>query len=152
MITLLRRVFTVDRPIEEAWRDLARVEQWPSWARHIQRVEVRPPGALGPESTGRLRLNNPLKSGWPAPSPEFRVTEFNPYTNWKWVAGLLWMTCHYDHRFQALGPDQTELTWVIEGQGFGASVFGWLFARIYSKNLDRAIPLLVQEMNASRVS
>ena len=35
--------------------------------------------------------------------------------------------------------------------GFGVSLLGRLFAKIYSKSLDRAIPLLVQEMNASRV-
>ena len=33
----------------------------------------------------------------------------------------------------------------------GGSVIGRLFAKIYSKNLDRAVPLLVEEMNASRV-
>ena len=32
--------------------------------------------------------------------------------------------------------------------GFGVSVFGRLFAKIYSKNLDRAIPLLVDELKS----
>ena len=45
----------------------------------------------------------------------------------------------------------TKLTWVIEARGFGKSVIGRLFAKIYTKNLDRAIPLLVEEMNANRV-
>ena len=152
MITLLRREFTVERPIEEAWRHLAHIEQWPSWAKHIHHVELRPPGELGSESTGRLRLKNPVKSGWPAPSAVFRVAEFDPYKNWKWAAGFLWLTCHYDHRFEALSPTRTKLTWVIEAQGFGKSLIGRLFARIYIKHLDRAIPLLVQEMNTSRVS
>jgi hypothetical protein len=145
MITLLRREFTVELPLEEAWQYLARVEQWPSWARHIKQVQVQPPGELGPESTGRLHLTNGLK-------PTFTVTEFNPYRNWKWVGRFLWLTCHYDHRFEELNPAQTRLTWVIEANGFGKSVLGRLFARIYSKSLDRAIPLLVEEMNASRVS
>jgi hypothetical protein len=43
----------------------------------------------------------------------------------------------------------TKLTWRIEGKGFGVSVIGRLFAKIYSKNLDRAFPLFVEEMNAS---
>jgi hypothetical protein len=43
------------------------------------------------------------------------------------------------------------MTFVIEAKGFGKSVIGKLFAKIYSKNLDRAIALLIQEMNASRV-
>jgi len=150
MIQLLRREFTVDLPIEQAWQHLARVEQWPSWARHIKRVEVQPPGELGPTSTGRLHLDNPVKSGWPGSSAVFRVTEFNPYRNWKWVAGFLWLTCHYDHLFEELSPTQTKLTWVIDASGFGKSVIGRLFARIYRKSLDRAIPLLVEQMNASR--
>src|SRR5258707_9963706 len=148
---LLRREFTVELPLEKAWRHLARVEQWPSWAKHIKRVEVQPPGDLEPGSTGRLHLVNGIKSGWRGSTATFTVTEFNPYRNWKWVAGFLWLTCHYDHRFEMLNPTKTKLTWVIEGQGFGKSVIGRLFAKIYSKSLDRAIPRLVEEMNASRV-
>jgi hypothetical protein len=144
MITLLRREFTVDLPLEQAWRHLARVEQWPSWARHIKQVEVQPPGELGPQSTGRLHLTNGLK-------PVFRVTEFSPHHSWKWVGGFLWLTVHYDHQFEELNPTRTKLTWVVESSGFGVSIFGRLFAKIYSKNLDRAIPLLVEEMSGIRV-
>ena len=141
----LRREFTVNLSVEKAWQHLARVEQWPSWAKHIEQVEVQPPGELGPQSTGRLHLTNGLK-------PVFRMTEFNPHRNWKWVGGFLWLTVSYDHLFDELNPTQTRLTWVIEAKGLGASVLGRLFANIYSKSLDRAIPLLVEEMNASSVS
>jgi hypothetical protein len=151
MITLLRREFTVKLPLEKAWRHLARVEEWPSWAKHIRRVEMQPPGELGPESRGRLHLKNGVKPGWPGSSVVFTVTEFKPYHSWKWVAGFLWLTCHYDHRFEELNPTQTRFTWVIEAEGFGKSVIGRLFARIYRKDLDRAIPFLVEEMNTSRV-
>jgi len=141
----LRREFTVNLSVEKAWQHLARVEQWPSWAKHIDQVEVQPPGELGPQSTGRLHLSNGLK-------PVFRMTEFNPHRNWKWVGGFLWLTVYYDHLFDELNPTQTRLTWVIEAKGLWASVLGRLFANIYSKSLDRAIPLLVEEMNASSVS
>ena len=141
----LRREFTVNLSVEKAWQHLARVEQWPSWAKHIEQVEVQPPGELGPQSTGRLHLSNGLK-------PVFRMTEFNPHRNWKWVGGFLWLTVYYDHLFDELNPTQTRLTWVIEAKGLWASVLGRLFANIYSKSLDRAIPLLVEEMNASSVS
>ncbi len=144
MIQLLRREFMVEGPVEKAWRHLARVEQWPSWAKHIKQVEVQPPGELGPGSTGRIHLSNGVKSA-------FTMTEFNPYRNWKWAGVFLWLRVHYDHRFEELNSTQTRLTWVVETKGFGVSVFGRLFAKIYSKNLDRAIPSLVQEMNASRV-
>ena len=75
MITLLRREFTVEVPLQKAWQHLARIEQWPSWAKHIRQVERLPPGKLGPGSTGHLHLNTPVKSGWPGSSAEFTVTE-----------------------------------------------------------------------------
>jgi uncharacterized membrane protein len=141
---LLQREFTVELPLEKAWQHLARVEQWPSWAKHIKQVELQPAGELGLESTGRMHLTNGLKPAW-------KVTEFNPYRNWKWVGGFLWLTVYYDHRFEELNPTQTKITFVLEAKGFGMSVIGRLFAKVYSKNLDRAIALLIQEMNASRV-
>lgn len=143
MITLLRREFTVELPLEQAWRHLARAEQMPSWARHIKRIEVQPPGELGPGSTGRMLLRNGGRVSW-------TVTEFNPHRSWKWVSGFLWLTVDYDHHCEALSPLQTKLTWMVEAQGFGVSVIGRLFASIYRRDLDRAIALLVQEMNASR--
>jgi Polyketide cyclase / dehydrase and lipid transport len=144
MITLVRREFTVDVPMERAWQHLARVEQWPSWAKHIRQVEVQPPGELGPNSAGILRLTNGVSSA-------FTMTEFNPYRNWKWAGGFLWLTVHYDHLFEELTPHQTKLTWVVAGEGFGVSVFGKVFAKVYAKNLDRAIPLLIAEMNSNRM-
>jgi hypothetical protein len=142
---LLREVreFTVDLPVESAWRHLARVEQWLSWAKHIKQVEALPPGELGPESKVRLKLTN----GATCP---FTMTEFNPYRNWNWVGGFLWLTIHFDHQFVELNSTQTKLRFVIEATGFGVSILGRLFAMIYNKNLDRAIPLLVQEMNATK--
>jgi hypothetical protein len=144
MIDLIRREFTVELPLDEAWRHLARVEQWPSWARHIRQIELRPPGELRPGSTGSIHLSNGGKC-------TFTVTEFHPFHSWKWVARFLWLTCHYDHHFEELDPRKTRLTWVIDAQGFGASVIGRLFAMLYRRSLDRAIPALVEEMNASRV-
>jgi hypothetical protein len=145
MIELLRREFTVQLPIEPAWQHLARLEEWPSWARHIRQIKVEPPGNLTAISKGSLCLRNGIK-------PEFKVTEFNPFRNWKWVGGFLWATVFYDHYFKELNPTQTKLTWVVEAEGFGISVVGRLFAKIYSKDLDKAIPLLIREMNANTAS
>ena len=142
MITLLRREFTVDMPLENAWQHLARVENWPSWAKHIKQINMQPPGELGPESMGLIRMSNGITSA-------FTMTEFNPGRNWMWVGGFLWLTVHYDHRFEQVNPQQTKLVWIIEGTGFGVSVFGKLFAKIYNKNLATAIPALVAEMNGS---
>jgi hypothetical protein len=64
MITLLQREFTVDVGLQRAWDHLARIEQWPNWARHIKQIELRPPGKLGPQSTGVIHLTNGIKSAW----------------------------------------------------------------------------------------
>jgi hypothetical protein len=140
MIELLRREFTVELPVEKAWQHLARLEQWPSWARHIRQIKVQPPGELAANSQGWLHLKNGIK-------PCFKVTKFDPYRSWKWVGGFLWAKVHYDHLFEELTPTQTKLTWVVEAEGFGIFVIGRLFAMIYRKDLDRAIPALVGEMN-----
>ena len=140
MITLLQRQFTVNASLESSWQHLARVEQWPSWAKHIRKVVVSPAGELGSESRGVIHLSNGVKSA-------FQMSDYSPPRNWKWVGGFLWLTVHYDHIFEALDPQRTRLTWVVEAEGFGVSVFGRLFARIYNKNLDRAVPVLIEQMN-----
>jgi len=140
---LLQREFTVELPLEKAWQHLARVERWPSWAMHIKQVEVQPVGELGLGSTGRMVLTNGLKPAW-------TVTQFNLYRNWIWVGRFLCLTIYYDHRFEEVNPMQTKITFALEASGFGKSVLGRLFAKIYSKTLDRAIASLVQEMNAGR--
>jgi hypothetical protein len=138
-VVLLQREFVVSLPLPGAWDHLARVEQWPSWAAHIKRIELQPPGELGIESTGVIHLTNVLK-------PPFRVTEFNPPCNWKWVGPFLWANVVYDHQFEVVDAEHTRFIWTVEAQGFGAAVLGPLFARIYRRSLDRAIPRLIAEI------
>src|SRR5215475_2331591 len=91
MVILIAREFTVDVPLRTAWDHLAHLEQWPSWARHIKRIDLKPPGQLGLRSAGVVYLANGIKQ-------TFRITEFRLYENWKWVGPFLWLTVHYDHR------------------------------------------------------
>ena len=140
----IRREFVVEVPQEAAWRYLGQIERWPSWAKHIKRVEVEPVGELGPKSKGVIHLTNGVKS-------EFTMTEFNPYRNWKWVGLLFWLKIYYDHVFAPLDPRRTKLIWIVEAKGFGVSVLGRLFAKIYNRNLDKAIPLLINEINAEKL-
>lgn len=139
MITLIDREFIVKVSSERAWQHLTRLDQWPTWARHIKRIEVQPPGELDNHSSGVIQLANGMKS-------TFRMTEFNPGRNWKWVGPFVWLTVQYDHRFEPLSSDQTRLRFVLEASGFGVNVFGRVFAKIYRRNLARAIPLLVSQM------
>ena len=74
MITLLKRQFIVNVALRSAWNHLARFEGWPSWAAHIKKIELQPPGALGPESSGVIHLSRWLK-------PKFQMTEFSLLQN-----------------------------------------------------------------------
>lgn len=139
---LLERRFTVKAPVEKTWAHLAQVSEWPSWARHIRSIDLTPAGPLTLRSEGVIRLTNGVRS-------TFRMKELNPGVNWRWAGPFLWLTVDYDHRFRPLTPDQSEIEFVLDGEGFGVGVFGRLFATIYALNLDRAIPRLVAELDKS---
>ena len=67
---LLRRDFTVDAPLDAAWRTLANVTEWPRWAPHLRRVTVTPSGSIGPTSTGSLSFR-------PVGASQFRVSSYS---------------------------------------------------------------------------
>jgi hypothetical protein len=142
MVRLLEGRFRVKASLEEAWAHLEKVEQWPSWAHHIRRIELRPPGPLTPTSEGTIHLTNGVRS-------TFRMEELNAGTNWKWSGPFLWIVVHYDHQFVRVGSRESEIGFALDGEGFGVGAFGRLFAFIYSRNLDRAIPRLVRELERS---
>jgi polyketide cyclase/dehydrase/lipid transport protein len=97
-------------PAEAAGAHLADVESWPSWAKHINRVELIPPGPLTPRSEGKIHLTNGRRS-------TFRMEELDPHVSWKWAGEFLWLTVHYDHRLRSLGPNECELTFSLDGEG-----------------------------------
>ena len=142
---LIKREFIVDVPLERAWEHLARLEGWPSWARHIKSVTVEPPGELSPSTVGILRLANGMKA-------RFAMTEFVPKSHWKWVGNVLWLTVHYDHRFESIDRNRTKVQFTVEAKdlGFGKFILAKLYAATYSKLLDKAIANLVVEMNAGQ--
>ena len=76
----------------------------------------------------------------------FRMEELNRGVNWKWAGPFLWITVHYDHQFAQTGPAASEIRFILDGEGVGVGLFGRLFAAIYARNLDRAIPNLIEEI------
>ena len=136
---LVRREFTVDVSSQRAWDHLANVESWPSWAKHIKRVTLRPPGPLTEHSAGAFRLVGGARS-------TFRMEVFEPPRRWLWVGRFLTIDVHYDHRFEAVDESRTRLVWTVEAEGPGAGSLGRLFGGIYARNLDRAIPNLQTEL------
>ena len=141
LVRLLERRFTVKVPLEKAWAHLERVEQWPSWAHHIRAVHLQPKGRLTRTTIGRFHLSNGVRS-------EFKVTDYRPPLGWKWQGPFLWLSVSYDHQFEAVGAAQTKMLWTVAAEGFGASVLGRVFAVIYNRSLDKAIPRLQAELAA----
>lgn len=138
-VRLLERRFKVRASLDRAWSHLGRVEEWPTWARHIRKVVLEPPGSLTTDSKGSIVLTNGIRS-------TFRMEALDRGASWKWAGPFLWFTVHYDHQFRRTGAEETEIGFVLDGEGFVAGVFGRLFAAIYARNLDRAIPNLVSEI------
>jgi len=103
---------------------------------------MSPPGALASVSEGTIHLSNGIRS-------TFKMEELNTGRNWKWVGPFLWLKVHYDHQFREIDNTQSEIVFVLDGEGFGVRTFGRLFALIYGRNLDRAIPRLIAEIEAA---
>ena len=143
MRELVRRDFTVELPLQEAWDRLARVESWTSWAKHIKRVTLEPPGPLTEHSAGSFRLVGGARS-------TFRMEAYDPPRRWQWVGRFLTVDVHYDHRFEAVDEHHTRLVWTVDAEGFGAGSLGRVFGAIYARNLDRAIPNLQAEMRSAQ--
>jgi hypothetical protein len=76
----------------------------------------------------------------------FGVEELNRGRNWRWVGPFSWLRVHYGHQFARIGPEETELRFVVDGEGLGVALFGRIFAAIYARNLDQAIPNLIREL------
>jgi 8-oxo-dGTP pyrophosphatase MutT (NUDIX family) len=141
VIELVAREFTVGVPLHEAWEHLARVERWPSWAKHIRRVALEPPGLLTEVSAGSFRLAGGARS-------TFRMEIFEPPKRWQWVGRFLTVRVHYDHRFEPTDSGHTRLIWTVVAEGPGSATLGRVFGAIYARNLDRAIPNLQAELRA----
>lgn len=133
----VKRVFEVDAPLEEAWHRLAEVERWPEWAPHITSVTVSPPGELGPTSSGAFQIKRLGRT-------TFRMSVWEPPVHWEWVGGLPGVRIYYDHRFESSAPAATRLEWLVELHGPLAPLIRPVFARVYGRNVDQAIPRLQQ--------
>ena len=129
------RSFDVALPPDEAWKRLAMVEQWPAWARHIKAVTVSPSGALGPSSVGALHIRRLGRN-------RFRMSAWHPPDRWEWSGGLPGVRIKYDHRFEPSADNTTRLTWAVTLSGPLAWLVRPVFARVYGRNVDKAIPRL----------
>ena len=136
---LVRREFVVDVGLQDAWKHLANIESWTSWAKHIKRVTLQPPGPLTDHSAGTFRLAGGARS-------TFRMEVFEPPTRWQWVGRFLTANVHYDHLFGVVDDRHARLVWTVVADGLGEASLGRVFGAIYARNLDRAIPNLQAEL------
>jgi uncharacterized membrane protein len=143
MKRIVDKTFSVRAPLALAWDHLAEVEKWPSWAKHIRSVVKSPPGPLCSESQGTFRLSNGVKTS-------FRMTEFEPLKHWKWVGKFLGAAILYDHIFTKSASAQTTIRFVVDADGWSVPLIAGIFGRIYRRNLDRAVPLLIREIEAHK--
>ena len=131
----VRRVFEVEAPLEEAWQRLAEVERWPEWAPHITSVTVSPPGELGPTSSG-------------CPAHQAAGAQHLPHVGLGAARALGvgrragWGPHLLRPSVRVGGSAATRLEWLVELHGPLAPLIRPVFARVYGRNLDQAIPRL----------
>jgi Polyketide cyclase / dehydrase and lipid transport len=135
MKRLLERAFVVEAAAERAWAELVAAERWPRWARHLRSVQVTPPGPVGPGSSATLKLTNRTTA-------TVRVTEFRDGRRFRWEGSFLWLGLGYDHVVTTDKTGWVTITFTVDAAGPGVKVLGPLFAGIYARNLDHAIPRL----------
>ena len=139
MKRVVDKCFVVRAPLEVAWNYVAEVEKWPTWARHIRSVRKVPPGPLSSGSRGTLRLANGITT-------TFEMIEFERLQHWKWTGHFLRAQILYDHIFAQAEPGRTTIRFTVDINGRLGVLIGGIFGRIYRKNLDRAVPLLVRQI------
>lgn len=135
MKRLLERTFVVEAAAERAWAELLAAERWPRWAQHLRSVQVTPPGPVRPGSSATLKLTNHTRA-------IVRVTEFQDGRRFRWEGSFLWLGLGYDHLITTDEMGRVTITFTVDAAGLGVNTVGPLFAGIYARNLDRAIPRL----------
>jgi hypothetical protein len=76
------------------------------------------------------------------------MTALHAPDSWSWRGTFMGTTLDYDHRIAPLPERGTRVTFTIDGSGATAPIAGRMFATIYGRILDRAIPNLVAELDA----
>lgn len=136
MRTLVERSFEVGVDRATAWSLLSKVERWPEWAPHIKRATLEG-GPLGSKSSGSFSFR-PVGSG------SFAMTAWEPPSRWTWSGKALGLPIEYHHAFEELAGNRSRLVWTVELATAKPGLRSALFARIYSRNIDRAWPKFVR--------
>jgi hypothetical protein len=77
------------------------------------------------------------------------MIEFDPPRHWKWAGPFLGSQILCDHIFSQNEPGQTTVRFTVDGAGGPGALFRGIFGRVHRENLERAVPLLVREIEAA---
>jgi hypothetical protein len=136
--------FVLPMRVDEVWTHLIDPSEWPQWARHMERVDMQPPGLLALKSRGTVHLKNGI-------SPRFTVTEFEPGEHWTWSGSVLGLRIHYLHQVEPATEGSTRVNFAVSTGGALDPLLGWYFARIYRRLLGRAVPRLIRFLEKESV-
>jgi hypothetical protein len=141
MRQLLSRTFSVDAAPDAAWETIVAADTWPVWARHIARVELTPPGRVGPSTLATIVLTNRTTA-------RVAVVAYDEGRRFRWDGRFLWLALAYDHILEPTNTGGTTITFTVAAAGRGTGSIGRVFAAIYARHLDRAIPRLRAELDS----
>jgi hypothetical protein len=106
------------------------------------RVDVTPPGELGPWSVATLYPKR-------GPALTFRVTTFDPCREWTWVTRVLWFDVRWRHTFEPRAEGGTRLAVEVEVLGPLDGLGARVAASLTRRGLNRALPRLARELDAA---
>lgn len=139
MREVVREQVVVDRPASAAWKHLANLEDWPSWAGHIRRMDPTPPGEL----TASTQVMLHMRAG---PRTKMIVTEYDPPRRWVWEGKSFGMTTTFEHRLEEAGEGGTRIWFLAWVSGPLSGPGGWIFGKMMHRYLARALPKLKAEI------
>lgn len=137
----VQRIFDVEAPVDVAWHRVADLERWPEWAPHIRSAHLSTGGELGPTSRGAVSIKGLGRN-------TFQVSAWEPPVRWEWIGRFPGLRVYYDHRFEPRGPTSTRMEWLVTLRGPIAPLIRGVFARVYGRIVDRAIPRLQEWFRA----
>lgn len=140
---VVRESVEVDRPLEVVWAHLAKLEQWPSWAAHIRRMEPTPPGQL----TARTEVVLHMTVGF---RTKMTVTEYDRPRRWLWEGRSLGTITRFEHKLEQVGEERTRIWFLAWMGGPLSGPAGWMFGRMMRRYLAVALPKLKAEIEAAR--
>lgn len=142
MKQVVREQIEVDRPPTVIWDHLAKLEQWPSWAGHIKKMDPTPPGELTSETEVVLHMKMGART-------RMRVTEYDPPRRWMWEGKGFGTTIRFEHALEPVGEGRTRVWFLAWMGGPLSGPGGWTFGRMMRRYLSAALPALKAEIESA---